>query len=61
MHNHFEMLYSGILYLSTNKLPLIFPDLKLEIEPEEGTFLLFSGLLKHGTYRNKFTLNQSTP
>ena len=54
MHNHFDMIYSGILYLSTNKLPLMFPDLKLEIEPKERTFLLFSGLLKHGTYKNNY-------
>jgi len=55
LHNHFERALSGILYLNKSDLPIKFPEIKVEIKPEEGTFLLFSGLLKHGTSRSKFS------
>jgi len=53
LHNHSTNAFSGILYLNKSDLPVRFPEIKVEIKPEEGTFLLFSGLLKHGTSRNR--------
>lgn len=52
MHDHFESLYSGILYLSDSDLVTFFPEINVRIKPKVGTFLFFSGPLKHGTEKN---------
>lgn len=52
-HNHSDCMYSGILYLNDTELPIHFPQLDIEIVPKTGTFLLFSGILDHGTNANK--------
>jgi hypothetical protein len=51
-HNHYEFCYSGILYLNSTDLPIDFYDLNISITPQEGTFLFFSPILKHGTKEN---------
>jgi len=48
-HDHSECIFSGILYLNDFDEPIIFPNYNLKIIPKEGTFMLFSGLLEHGT------------
>lgn len=51
-HNHANNNYSGILYLNDTETLTSFYQLNLSIKPKEGTFLLFSGLLDHGTERH---------
>lgn len=51
-HSHGNSTYSGVLYLNNVNIPILFPQLKLEIFPQKGTFLLFSSCLKHKTKKN---------
>ena len=51
-HDHFPSYLSGSLYLNNHSQKLYFPDIKKEIEPKKGTFVLFSSFLKHYTNRN---------
>jgi hypothetical protein len=61
-HNHFDMTYSGILYLNNFEEPINFPQYNLSITPKEGTFLFFSGLLEHGVDKNtKDTVKYAIP
>ena len=52
LHDHFESLYSGILYLNKSDVVISFPEIDTHLKPKEGTFLFFSSLLKHGTEEN---------
>tara|TARA_R110000824_G_C14929033_1_gene648523 strand:+ start:61 stop:597 length:537 start_codon:yes stop_codon:yes gene_type:complete len=51
-HNHFPSYLSGSIYLNNHSQKLYFPDIKKEVEPKKGTFVLFSSFLKHYTNRN---------
>jgi len=53
IHNHEPSWGSGIFYLTDSNTPLYFPDLDIEIETKKGTFLIWSGILNHGTERLK--------
>ena len=46
-HNHAECTLSGILYLNDINQDLIFPDLKISVTPQKGSFLMFSSWLDH--------------
>ena len=52
-HDHRSALCSGILYLNNNNQTLIFPDLKLNITPKKGTFVVFSPWLTHLSHINE--------
>ena len=52
-HDHHESLWSGVLYLNSSKQNLIFPDIGEKVEPEPGSFALFSNFLIHGCEKNK--------
>ena len=51
-HSHLPSYLSGSIYLNNHSQKLYFPDIKKEIEPKKGTFVLFSSFLKHYTNRN---------
>tara|TARA_R110000751_G_scaffold99601_1_gene193156 strand:- start:119 stop:655 length:537 start_codon:yes stop_codon:yes gene_type:complete len=51
-HKHFPNYLSGSIYLNNHSQKLYFPDIKKEVEPKKGTFVLFSSFLKHYTNRN---------
>jgi len=51
-HSHGTSTYSGILYLNEDNIPILFPQLNLEIFPQKGTFLLFSSCLTHKTKKH---------
>ena len=51
-HNHGPYYLSGVLYLNDHYQKLYFPDIKQEITPKTGRFVLFSSFLKHYTKRN---------
>ena len=53
IHNHEPAWGSGIFYLTDSNTPLYFPDLDINIETKKGTFLIWSGILNHGTERLK--------
>lgn len=53
IHNHDESYCSGVLYLNKTETSINFPELDLIIKPEEGTFLMFSAILNHGTEEHK--------
>lgn len=53
VHNHEPAWGSGIFYLTDSDTPLFFPDLEIDIEIKKGTFLIWSGILNHGTARVK--------
>jgi hypothetical protein len=68
-HDHATNHYSGILYLNDSNTLTFFPDLKLDIKPKEGTFILFSSILIHSTeehlenipkYAIPFNLNKNS-
>jgi len=46
-HNHRGSEYSGVLYLSDESPPVIFPEMKIVIKPRSGTLILFDGFLDH--------------
>lgn len=52
-HNHSSSELSGILYLNNVAQELIFPDLKINVKPRKGSFLIFSPWLDHMTDINK--------
>ena len=56
-HAHLPNYLSGSIYLNNHSQKLYFPDIKKEVKPKEGTFVLFSSFLKHYTNRN--TTNKS--
>jgi hypothetical protein len=51
-HIHGPSYLSGILYLNDHYQKLYFPEIKQEIVPQEGRFVLFSSFLTHYTKRN---------
>ena len=51
-HSHAPHYMSGVLYLNDHYQKLYFPDIKQEITPQTGRFVLFSSFLKHYTKRN---------
>ena len=51
-HAHLPSYVSGSLYLNSHTQKLYFPDIKEEVEPKKGRFILFSSFLKHYTTRN---------
>ena len=48
-HSHYPALWSGVAYIqSPNKSsPTVFPECKYSHAPEEGTYIIFPGWLKH--------------
>jgi|TARA_Y100000356_G_scaffold114324_1_gene102821 hypothetical protein len=46
-HAHGGSLLSGVLYFSDCEESIEFPELRIKVLPKKGTFLLFSGWLKH--------------
>ena len=52
-HNHEPSWGSGIFYLTDSNTPLYVPDLDVNIETKNGTFLIWSGILNHETERLK--------
>jgi len=53
LHNHVKCDWSAILYLNNCSTPLIFPESNIEVYPEPGLFVFFSGFMKHKTTRIK--------
>ena len=51
-HEHYPSYISGALYLNDHHQKLYFPEIKQEIIPQEGRFVLFSSFLIHQTKRN---------
>ena len=51
-HDHLPNYLSGVLYLNNHKQKLLFDEIKQEVKPEEGKFVLFSSFLKHKAERN---------
>ena len=51
-HEHAECYLSGVLYLNDHSQKLYFPEIKQEILPQQGRFVLFSSFLSHYTKRN---------
>ena len=49
LHNHRRCDWSAILYLNDCSTPLIFPESNIEVYPEAGLFVFFSGFMKHKT------------
>jgi hypothetical protein len=49
-HEH-QLSVVGSLYLNSCNQNLIFPDIEQNVEPEPGTFAIFSAFFKHGCYR----------
>jgi hypothetical protein len=51
-HHHDSFYFSGVLYLDNHDQTLFFPDIKQEITPKKGRFVVFSSFLEHYTKRN---------
>ena len=51
-HSHEGCFLSGVIYLNNHTQKLIFPEIKKEILPKKGGFVLFSPFLLHKTKRN---------
>ena len=51
-HDHAGCWVSGVIYLNKHHQKLMFPEIKKEITPTEGNFILFSPFLLHKTRRN---------
>ena len=50
-HSHLPSYMSGSIYLNSHSQTLYFPEIKEEVEPKKGRFVLFSSFLKHYTKR----------
>ena len=48
-HHHKPATWCGIIYLSKGGVSTYFSDYDVHVEPEIGKFVLFSGVLLHGT------------
>ena len=57
-HDHLPALISGIIYLNNHSQKLYLPDIKTEIIPQCGKFILFSSFLNHYTKRNIINENK---
>jgi len=51
-HRHGGVYLSGVLYLNDHHQKLYFPEIKQEIIPKKGRFVIFSSFLLHQTKRN---------
>ena len=51
-HDHEPYYLSGVLYLNDHPQKLYFPEIKQEIIPKKGRFVIFSSFLLHQTKRN---------
>ena len=51
-HKHAPAYFSGNLYLNDHHQKLYFPEIKQEITPKKGRFVIFSSFLVHHTKRN---------
>lgn len=51
-HDHTPAFASGAIFLNTHKQGLYFPEINKTIPAVAGTFILFSGFLKHKNKRN---------
>jgi len=51
-HTHEPCYLSGVIYLNDHHLKLYLPDIKQEITPQPGRFVIFSSFLDHYTKRN---------
>ena len=51
-HDHSGSSWSGVIYLNSSNQNLIFPEIKQEVKPEPGVFVIFSGFLNHGCAPN---------
>tara|TARA_R100000329_G_scaffold24737_1_gene23415 strand:+ start:87 stop:623 length:537 start_codon:yes stop_codon:yes gene_type:complete len=52
-HKHSGHPCSGVIYLNSSKQNLIFPEIRQEVKPEPGVFVVFSGFLTHGCAPNE--------
>ena len=57
-HDHLPCYLSGSIYLHSHSQKLYFPEIKKELEPKKGTFVLFPSFLKHYTTRNDTDKNK---
>ena len=51
-HHHAPAYLSGVLYLNDHSQKLHFPEIKQEVTPKKGGFVIFSAFLLHYTQRN---------
>jgi hypothetical protein len=51
-HNHGPYYLSGVIYLNDHHQKVYFPEIKQEITPKKGRFVVFSSFLMHQTKRN---------
>ena len=51
-HSHHQAIYSGVIYLNDCQQPLLFKEIEQQINPEAGSFGIFSGWLNHGCDTN---------
>ena len=51
-HKHGGSLFSGVLYLNNHSQKLYFPEIKEEVTPTAGGFVIFTSFLTHHTHRN---------
>ena len=52
IHNHYEAVWSGVIYLNSANQLLEFPEINETVKPEKGAFALFNGFLLHGCKKN---------
>ena len=52
IHHHLPSYISGSVYLNNHTQKLYFPEIKREVIPQRGKFILFSSFLNHYTKRN---------
>tara|TARA_R110000824_G_C14872434_1_gene642438 strand:+ start:55 stop:594 length:540 start_codon:yes stop_codon:yes gene_type:complete len=53
IHHHLPHYISGIIYLNNHPQKLYFPEIKEEVKPQLGGFVLFSSFLNHYNNENK--------
>ena len=58
LHDHAPSCISGTIYLNNHSQKLYFPDIKREVIPQCGKFVLFSSFLNHYTKRNSTDENK---
>ena len=51
-HKHGGSIFSGVLYLNNHSQKLYFPEIKEEVTPTPGGFVIFTSFLTHYTQRN---------
>ena len=51
-HEHIPSVCSGVIYLNDVNQTLHFPEIKKEVVPAKGKFVIFDGILRHYANRN---------